>query len=248
MLLDLGLTMESGQPPHFLWNREKGRYWRIAGGKRCEVWQEKGRLGFSEGFGGYVGTLLRKNDDLEKICERIDTDAEMHGAIAAHRGLRITKSDPWETIVCFICSINNNIPRIRRMVQSLMVEGEVMPPEVMFAADLSQKRLGYREKYLKATSEMAMGYDLRKIGKMDYERAKGALVEFEGVGPKVADCVLLFGYGFLEAFPVDVWIAREMERGYGVKGERAIHGLAKEKWGKFAGYAQQYLYCSARSR
>lgn len=216
--------------------------------ERCELWEEKGRLHFTDGFSRYVANLLRAKDDLEKIYGEIDTDATMRNAIRKYRGLRITKSGPWETIVCFICSINNNIPRIRKMVQSLMVEGEVMPPEVMFAADLSQKRLGYREKYLKATAEMAMGYDLRRIGRMNYGNAKEALIEFEGVGEKVADCVLLFGYGFLEAFPVDVWIAREMGRSYGVRGERAIREFAKRKWGKYAGYAQQYLYCMARER
>ena len=184
MLLDLRRTMESGQPPHFLWNCEGGRHWRIVDGARCELWQEKGRLKVTGGFEAYARRLLREKDDLAAICRRIDTDAAMHSAIARNRGLRITKSDPWETIVCFICSINNNIPRIRKMAQSLMVDGEVMPPEVMFAADLSKKRLGYREKYLKATAEMAMGYDLRRIGRMGYEKAKEALVEFEGVGPR----------------------------------------------------------------
>ncbi len=248
MELNLEITMESGQPPHFLWNCENGRFWRIVGGERRELWQEDGKLKWSEGFGEEAKHLLRSGDNLERICKAIGTDAVMRRAISRHRGLRITKNAPWETIVCFICSINNNIPRIRKMVQSLMVDGEVMPPEVMFAADLGGKKLGYRDKFLKATAEAAMSYDLSRVGRMEYENAKEALIEFEGVGPKVADCVLLFGYGFLEAFPVDVWIAREMKRGYGLEGERAIREFAKKRWGKFAGYAQQYLYCSARSR
>ncbi len=248
MLLDLRLTMESGQPPHFLWNCHEGRYWRVVGGERCELWQEKERLHSTAGFEGYAGKLLREKDDLAAICRKIDTDRFMHDAIGGHRGLRITKSEPWETIVCFICSINNNIPRIKKMTQALMVEGEVMPPEVMFAADLSGKKLGYREKFLKATAEAAMGYDLRKIGRMKYEKAKEALIEFEGVGPKVADCVLLFGYGVLEAFPVDVWIAREMKRRYSIEGGKKVREFAKKKWGNYAGYAQQYIYCAANGR
>ena len=244
MLLDLRKTMESGQPPHFIWNFDGKKYWRVVEGKRCELWQENGKLHSTDM--AYAKELLRAKDDLPAICRRIGTDPFMHSAIACNKGLRITKSGPWETIVCFICSINNNIPRIRKMVQSLMAEGEVMPPAEMAVADLSKKRLGYREKYLKATAEMAMNCDLRKIGRTGYEDAKQALVEFEGIGPKVADCVLLFGYGFLGAFPVDVWIAREMEKRYGVRGEKAVQELARKKWGGYAGYAQQYIYCSAR--
>ena len=246
MLLDLRRTMESGQPPHFLWNFDGKKYWRMVEGERCELWQEKGNLHVSEGFEGYAGQLLRRKDDLPAICRKIGTDEFMRSAIKCNRGLRITKNGQWETLVCFICSINNNIPRIRKMAQSLMVDGEVMPPAEMAAADLSKNRLGYREKYLKAAAEMAMNCDLRKISGMKYAKAKEALCVFPGVGPKVADCVLLFGYGFLEAFPVDVWIAREMKRRYGVCGEKAVRGFAKERWGEYAGYAQQYIYCSAR--
>jgi len=240
--------MESGQPAHFIWNKENNRYWRMVGGEKVEVWMEDGELRFTDGYGDYVGGLLRADDNLKAIYERIGTDDVMKRAIADYAGLRITKNDPWETLVCFICSINNNIPRIRKMVQSLMVGGEIMRPEEMRVKDLSGLRLGYRERYLKECAEFLMSYELDKIGLMEYKRAWIELQKLPGVGPKVADCVLLFGFGFLEAFPVDVWIKRMMARLYGARNEKDTRNVAREKWGEYAGYAQQYLYCFARSR
>jgi N-glycosylase/DNA lyase len=247
MDLNLELTMESGQPPHFIWNKEGSRYWRMVRGERVEVWMEDGRLRCTDGFYEYASRLLRMDDNLEEIYKRIATDDVMERAIASYRGLRITRNDPWETLVCFICSINNNIPRIRRMVQSLMVEGEMMAPEEMRGKDLGRFGVGYRERYLKGCAEFAASCGLDWIKRMDYDAARAELQQLPGVGPKVADCVLLFGFGFLEAFPVDVWIKRAMMRLYNAKSERDIQNKARERWGEYAGYAQQYLYCFARS-
>ena len=245
--LDLELTMESGQPPHFLWDHACGRHTRIINGEKAEIWMEKGRLRFTEGFGDYARELLRLDDDLDAICSKISTDRTMECAVESCAGLRITKSDPWETLVCFVCSINNNIPRIGKMVRSLMVDGEVMPPEEMAAKDLGGLRLGYRDKFLKGCAEKVIGYEFEKIGLMDYGEAWKELQTFPGVGPKVADCVLLFGFGFLEAFPVDVWVAKSMKRLYAAKNERDAREKAALLWGEYAGYAQQYLFQSERS-
>ncbi len=249
MLLNLELTMESGQPPEFVWAREGGggKYSRYLNGKKIYVWQEKGKLLATPGFERYAENFLRAEDDLNEIYKKISTDAVMRRAIEKYRGLRITRSGPWETLVCFICSINSNIPRIRKNVQSLMKNGEVISPEEMARGDLRACRLGYRCDYLQETARLvSSSFDLEKIGRMDYESAREALMELPGVGPKVADCVLLFGYGFLEAFPVDVWIARAMEKYYHKKTQKEIREFARERWGKYAGYAQQYLFCHAR--
>src|SRR3989344_1880475 len=81
-----------------------------------------------------------------------------------------------------------------------------------------------------------------------YDEAREELMRLPGVGPKVADCVLLFGYGKGEAFPADVWIKRAMNRLYRLNGERRIKEYARRKWGEHAGYAQQYLYVYAREK
>ena len=238
--------MESGQPPHFIWNREGEKYWRFAEGERLELWSENGRLACTPGFEEYVHGFLRLGDDLPAIHRAISTDERMACAVKHCGGLRITKSDPWEALVCFVCSQNNNIPRIRKMVQSLMRDGEVMTPEEMARADLSASRLGYREKFLRGCAAMAPSYDFDALARMPYADAHAAIIEFPGVGPKVADCTLLFGLGFLEAFPVDVWVSRVMGALYGAKDTRDARRIAEKKWGAYAGYAQQYLFCFGR--
>lgn len=235
--------MESGQPPQFLWQKEGQRYYRYVNGKKCYLWQDH-TLHCTPGFGGYVEEMLRSQDDLEGIYGEIATDDIMKKAIARYRGLRLTKNDPWETLVSFVCSINNNIPRICRNVQSLMHEGKILAPEELLKANLQECKLGYREDFLSRIAEAAPSLD--KIGRMDYEDAKQGLMELPGVGDKVADCVLLFGYGFLEAFPVDVWIRRAMREYYGVSKPKDVRAYANKKWGAYAGYAQQYLYCMIR--
>jgi N-glycosylase/DNA lyase len=245
MPLDLDRTLRSGQPSHFLWTKEGDRYYRWIGGERCEIWVEDGTLRQTEGFEAYVQTFLRTSDDLEKVYEHLAPDPILRDAISSQRGLRLTLNDPWETMLCFLCSIHNNLPRIRRNVQSLMPEGRTLSPEELLRTDLGPMRLGFRERYLREAAERAVGLDLDSLGREGYEETKEALLEFPGVGPKVADCILLFGYGFLEAFPVDVWIQRAMEAYYR-KRPWEIGDFARERWGKYAGYAGQYLYGHAR--
>jgi N-glycosylase/DNA lyase len=240
--------MESGQPPHFTWNFDGSRYSRTVCGERLELWQEGGRLRFTPGFKGYVSEFLREGDDLQAIYSRISSDRMMAEAVSHCRGLRITKSGRWESLVCFVCSINNNIPRIRKMVQSLMSEGEVLPPEELLRKDLSRLRLGYRQKFLEGCAERALCGELDAARRMAYGDAFCALQEFPGVGPKVADCVLLFGFGFLEAFPVDVWVSRAMLELYGVKRQKEARAKARALWHPFEGYAQQYLFYAARKK
>ncbi len=249
MLLDLNLTMKSGQTPEFVWDDDNGKYSRLVGGRLCEIWYDD-RLRFTPGFEDYVMEFLRKGDDLEKIYEKINTDEVMGKAIRKYRGLRITKNDPWETTLSFICSAANNIKRIRKNVQSLMINGRVMTPEEILKTDISSARLGFRQKLLKKTAGMIVnGHSLEEIKKMNYGEAVEHLIKLHGVGNKVANCVLLFGYGFLESFPIDTWIRKIMIENYfdGKKtSDKKINEFAVGRWGKYAGYANQYLFCYAR--
>ncbi|MFH0890217.1 MAG: DNA glycosylase [Candidatus Aenigmatarchaeota archaeon] len=249
MLIDLRLTMESGQTPEFVWDKNGYRYSRIVDGRTCELWQDKQIL-CTNGFENYVSGFLRETDDLKIIYKKIDTDSVMNEAIEKYNGLRITKSNPWETTVSFICSANNNIKRIRKNVQSLMINGVVMTPAEILKTDLNYAKLGFREKFLKKSSEMIVGgHSLEEIKKMKYDEAVEHLMKLHGVGNKVANCILLFGYGFLEAFPVDTWISKAMTKIY-FGGKKAsvdkIQSFAQDRWGKYAGYANQYLFCYAR--
>lgn len=181
-------------------------------------------------------------------------------------GIRILKQEFWESLISFIISQNNNIPRIKGCIENVARNfGEkiceyrgreffALPEAERLAAlseeDLAGCRLGYRAPYLIKTARMivdnggpdAVEAQLRKCG--DFEEVCAALREYPGVGPKVASCIALFGLGFLDAFPIDVWMRRVMHRLYGIdeKDVRAMSEYAKANFGCYGGIAQQYLF------
>ena len=246
--VNLRLTMESGQPPHFTWSYRDGKYWRMVDGERCELWQAGDEVQVTQGFEWVADKMLRLDDDLGALYARFVADRHLADAVARYPGLRLTRSEPWETLVSYICSINRNIPQIRRDVQKLIGEdGWMKEPEEIAKMNLPSS-LGFRKKFLKESARMVAEGEvgLGNIGMLKYRWARDELMRLPGVGPKVADCVLLFAYGKDEAFPADVWVKRAMERLYRVKGERKIGEYARRKWGCDAGYAQQYLFMYAR--
>ena len=205
-------------------------------------------------------------DDMEDIYKKISTDKHIKKAIDSHYGMRVTHNDPWETTLCFVISQFNNIKRIKGIVRNLinsygaeLESGNTLTrifpePEAIAEAsveDLAKAGAGFRAKYIKnVATAVSNNFDLDRIHGMDYQEGKEYLMEMEGIGDKVADCILLMGYKKLNAFPIDVWIKRSMEDLY-MKNKKAniseIHSLADEKWGGYAGYAQQYLFHHARN-
>ncbi len=190
-------------------------------------------------------------------------DEALQEGICYARGLRVLKQEPFETLISFIISANNNIKRIRGIIERICAmcgahidfEGETyyaFPTPGELAA-LSGEELyalgsGYRAPYIKHTAcAIAQGYDLNAIGGLSYKDAKKELMKLKGVGPKVADCVLLFAYAKTDAFPADVWIKRVMQVLYGFEGSHTdIYEFAKKRFGEHAGIAQQYLFYYAR--
>jgi len=204
-------------------------------------------------------------DDMPAIYSRIGTDRHMKGAIGRHYGLRVTHNEPWETTLCFVISQFNNVKRIKGIVRNLVnTYGDVMDtgdkstrlfPSAETISNVSVKDLkkagaGFRAKYIKSVATaVAGGVDLEGIHNMDYDEAKSMLMSMDGIGDKVADCILLMGYKKLGAFPIDVWVKRSMEKLYFDNKKTsidAIHDFADEQWGDYAGYAQQYLFHNAR--
>lgn len=193
-------------------------------------------------------------------------DSVMAQAIEAGTGIRILKQDLWETIVSFIISQNNNIPRIKGCIENLArLFGEkageyggesyynIPAPEklaALTAEDLAPVRLGYRAPYLIETARQVLekggmevvAAELAACGTPD--EACEYLRQFQGVGPKVASCIALFGLARLDAFPVDVWVKRVMNRLYAIdeKDVKAMNQYAAEHFGKNGGIAQQYLF------
>lgn len=204
--------------------------------------------------------------DYGKIKEELSLDPIMKEAINSCPGMRIVKQDLWETMVSFIISQNNNIPRIKSLINALSkaygnhIEGDyydIPSPEVLShleVADLEKLKFGYRAPYLIETAkryiELGFHLSLDPKGKMMANAKKeGLSVEeylttFKGIGPKVANCISLFALNNIDSFPIDVWVKRVMNRLYNID-ENNVKGMAeyaKEHFGKYAGIAQQYLF------
>ena len=195
-----------------------------------------------------------------------ESDNVMAKAIQGGSGIRILRQELWETMVSFIISQNNNIPRIKGCIENLSrlfgrPAGEyrgteyfnVPSAEVMAnltAGDLAPCRLGYRAPYLVETARQVMAKGGIEAVAAELEAAATPeeacryLMEFQGVGPKVASCIALFGLGRLEAFPIDVWVRRVMNRLYGIdeKDIKGMNAYAAEHFGENGGIAQQYLF------
>lgn len=186
-------------------------------------------------------------------------------AVQALPGLRVLNQPAWEALVAFILSANNNVKRIRSLVESVCAhygtqteyEGTVLygfpTPAALARADeaeLREKtRCGYRAAYLIRAAQMIEdGFDLEALRRADAEDARRALMTLPGVGGKVADCVLLFGLGHASAFPVDVWVDRLMRGWFGVSGSREhMRREAARLLGPECGLIQQSLFHAART-
>ncbi len=216
----------------------------------------------------------RKYLDLDRDYGKIKaglSGEEIQKAAEYGYGIRILRQEFWESLISFIISQNNNIPRIKSCIESLASNfGEkiceyrgktyyALPDAErlaeLSAEDLAPCRLGYRAPYLIKTARKVLedgGEDaaqtkLRACG--CFEEAEEVLREYPGVGPKVASCVALFGLGFLDAFPIDVWMRRVMHRLYGIAENdiRAMSEYARANFGEYGGIAQQYLFYYIRS-
>ena len=188
--------------------------------------------------------------------ELVRNEPEIENAVNYGYGIRILRQDIFETLISFIVSQNNNIPRIRKCIEALCSrygeyigeafgrEWHAFPePEVLAAAseeDLAALRLGYRVGYIKAAAERYVSD--RDCGCLPQTRED--ILSYRGVGPKVANCIMLFGLRDVGAFPVDTWVKHIMNDMYGFDENdmRGMERFARDKFGELAGYAQQYLF------
>ena len=252
---------ESGQCFR-MWRQSDGAFAIVAGQRFLTIRElGKDRFEFScsdEALRGLWANYFDLDTDYAAINEAVDeTDEYLQGAIRFSRGLRILRQDPWEVAVSFILSQRKNIPAIRHCVESLCrrfgtpfetARGTVYafptPQQILKAApgDLRACSLGYRDKYVFALARAVDNgeMDLDAIGDMDDTTAKSALMRAYGIGEKVANCILLFGYHRLSVFPVDVWIQRVLDNRY--DGAFPI-----DRYQPFAGVMQQYLFYYARN-
>ncbi len=205
-----------------------------------------------------VKEYFREQDDLKEIVEEISrADADVASLAAACPGLRILKQPEWECLATYVLATNVNVKRIAKMVESVCdLFGTDLgarrafptPRQILDGCDrICECRLGFREDRFIRLAEYAEDgrIDIESMKGMSYPELHGELCGIYGVGPKVADCVAIFGFGHLEAFPIDVRIQKEVERRYGVTGSyKSVSAFGREKFGRYAGYAQEFLYHS----
>ena len=262
--IDLRLClMDSAQCFHFA-EIENG-FAGVVKGQIVLLWQENG------------GVYARSDVDAAALWHFLDLDRDYGAlarefahipaaerAIALYPGLRVLNQDPWEALLAFILSANNNVRRIRSLVEALCgalgdevaLDGHVLhgfpTPERLACCDESLLRslgVGYRAPYLIGTARAVLDdFPLWELKDMDYFEAHRLLTSLPGVGDKVADCVLLFGCEQTSAFPVDVWVEKLLDSWFGVCGcsRKKLMLRSRELLGPHAGLLQQFLFHAAR--
>ena len=251
--IDLAQTLDCGQA--FRWEEQDGKWQGVAFGKFLELEIKDSVIILynttEEDFNNIWCDYFDLERDYGKIITEISTNEILKTASDYGKGIRVLNQEPWETLCSFIISQNNNIKRIKGIIARLCENfGEDMGGYYSFPTaqkiasltleDLSVLRSGFRAKYiLDAATKVANGeVNLEILKELSVEEARNELMKIKGVGPKVADCALLFSHRHISAFPKDVWIKRAMEVLFG--GE-----LPKEAE-KYAGIVQQYIFFYAR--
>jgi N-glycosylase/DNA lyase len=258
---NLDLTLSCGQV--FRW--EKNECWTgVVNGELIRAGQADAEVIIDSPLDKkFICDYFRLDDDMEKIYASFNKDQKIASLIRKYRGLHLVRQDPWECLISYICSSNNTIRNIRNSIRRMcecfggkIDEGYYSFPtseslSLLQLCDMEQCRLGFRApRVLKIASMIAKNeFDLYGIKNLSYEEGRRELVKIDGVGNKIADCVLLFAFGKLESFPVDTHIEQIMDRFYGdnFKGSKSkkreeIAEFAREYFGEYCGYAQEYLY------
>lgn len=202
--------------------------------------------------------------DYESITDSLPwrSDPVLRQAVNSFPGLRILRQDPETTLLSFLLSPLKRIEQIRAGLLKIahrwgppLGDGLSAPPSWNALAQVSEPELrtcgiGYRARSIRQTAVFLESQPdfLRKIQPLSTEEARDRLMVLPGVGRKIADCVLLFGYGRLESFPIDTWISRHMKTSYGLEGysDSQIQQFARAHYGAHAGVAQQFLFAQAR--
>jgi len=264
---DLAATLASGQA--FRWRETAAGWTGVVAGRWVRLRGEPGRIvaETAEPVADWhwLRHYLQLDLNLPQVLAAFPReDDALQTAVRACPGLRLLRQEPWECLASFICSSTKQIVQIQQIIALLSERfGAPVPvPDGQPAAwsfpdysrlagasenDLRECKLGFRAPYLRATAQkLATGEaDLARLHSLPLDQARAELLQFPGVGAKIADCVLLFAYDFPAAFPVDVWITKALRRHYfprrTIKPEK-LRRFIRGHFGPHAGYAQQYLF------
>ncbi len=250
---DAGLTLDCGQA--FRWSKtENGDWHGVAFSAPLTLRQTGNGVEFigvtEEEFEKIWVPYFDLDRDYDALCERFRNDEQLEKAVTECYGIRLLRQEPWEALCSFIISQNNNIPRIKGIVDRLCrLLGEHLggddyafptPERVADAGieGLAPIRAGFRAKYIiDAAKKVANGeIDFEKIllPETSIDEGRDELIKIKGVGEKVAQCTLLYGCGKVDAFPIDVWVRRILAEDYPDGLPECINGVR--------GIAQQYLF------
>jgi N-glycosylase/DNA lyase len=269
---DLAATLTSGQA--FRWQWRDGSYVGVI--RNHWVRLQADRISISAACAesisdwNWLMEYLQLDLDLNAVLLKFPDDEPMRAAVTACRGLRLLRQEPWECLASFILSSTKQIVQIQQIIGLLCERfGEPLPAGPTFGpacsfpsparlarcteAELRACKMGFRAPYLLETARTitAGQFDLSRMHNLPVEIARAELMKLPGVGRKIADCVLLFAYGFQSAFPVDVWVMKALRQLYFPKRKvtmQRLHRFAAEHFGICGGYAQQYLFHYMRTK
>ena len=268
--INVETSINSGQV--FLW-RKKENYWYGVNGQDILRINSSGSI---KSYQNIKTNFFRKKDNMEQIIKSISKDNTTRKAVKQFLGLRLLEQDPFQCLISFIVSSNSNIQKIKVSLENLSKkfgrkvefdkQGFFLFPKPERIANASTNEIlkcgvGYRSKFIKEAAKMVFlkEIDFESLKKSNYFETKEHICSIPGVGNKVADCIMLFSLNKLEAFPLDRWMIRILEKYYFNEFQLETktitekqYGILHEKivnhFGPFAGYAQQFLFKMEREK
>ena len=268
--IDIDNSINSGQV--FLWEKDGTDWYGINGQDILKI----NKNGIIKSVLNSKTNFLRKNDNIQEIIESISKDKTVKKAIKKYEGLKIFRQDPFQCMISFIISSNSNIQKIKNSLEKITEkfgtqvkiqnkEFFLFPkPEKIANASIDEIKtcgVGYRAPFIKEAAKMVVlkKIDFKYLEKCNYHEAKKNICLVPGIGNKVADCIMLFSLNKLDAFPLDTWMIKILEKYYSKefkietktitqKQYDILHEKIINYFGPYCGYAQQFLFKMEREK
>jgi len=268
--IDIDNSINSGQV--FLWEKQGSDWYGVNGQDILKI----NKNGVIKSIRNSKTEFFRKNDNMQEIIKSISKDKTVKKAVKEYEGLRIFEQDPFQCLISFIISSNSNIQKIKNSLEKITKkfgkkvkiqnkEFFLFPkPEKIANASINEIKscgVGYRAPFIKEAAKMVIlkQINFEYLKKCDYYEAKKNICLVPGIGNKVADCIMLFSLNKLNAFPLDTWMIKILEKYYSKefkiktktitqKQYELLHEKIVNYFGPYCGYSQQYLFKMEREK